>query len=83
MEPHAIRELVALGLLPVLDRTGSRARRTICMPRRGQTVWDEPRGLEAGDDVPMFSIDRGKLQGVLYRAAVDRLARTGSTPATG
>lgn len=44
----------------------------ISMTRRGQTVWDEPRVLEAGYDVPMFSIHRGKLQGVPYRATVDR-----------
>jgi 5-methylphenazine-1-carboxylate 1-monooxygenase len=31
------------------------------MTRCGQTVWDELRGIEAGHDVPMFSIHRGKL----------------------
>ena len=73
MQPHAIKELAGLGLLPALDRIGVRTRRMIYMTRRGQTVWDEPRGIEAGYDVPMFSIHRGKLQGVLYEAAVDRL----------
>jgi len=73
LQPHAIKVLAALGLLPALDRTGIRTRRMIYLTRRGQPVWDEPPGLEAGYDVPMFSIHRGKLQGVLYRAAVDRL----------
>jgi 5-methylphenazine-1-carboxylate 1-monooxygenase len=72
LQPHAIKVLAALGLLPALDRTGIRTRRMISMARRGQTVWDEPRGVEAGYDVPMFSIHRGKRQGVLYRAAVYR-----------
>jgi hypothetical protein len=73
LQPHAIKELAALGLLPALDRTGIRTRRMIYLTRRSQTVWDEPRGIEAGYDVPMFSIHRGKLPGVLYQAAVDRL----------
>jgi len=73
MQPHSIKELTALGLLPALDRAGIRSRRQIYMTRRGQTVWDEPRGIEAGYDVPQFSIHRGKLQGVLYQAAQERL----------
>jgi 5-methylphenazine-1-carboxylate 1-monooxygenase len=73
MQPHSIKELTALGLLPALDRAGIRSRRMIYMTRRGQTVWDEPRGTEAGYDVPQFSIHRGKLQGVLYQAALERL----------
>jgi 5-methylphenazine-1-carboxylate 1-monooxygenase len=48
LQPHAIKELAALGLLPALDRTGIRTRRMIYMTRRGQKVWDEPRGLAAG-----------------------------------
>jgi hypothetical protein len=76
MQPHPIKELAALGLLPSLDRTGIRTRRMIYMTRCGQTVWDELQGLEAGYDVPMVSIHRGTLQGVLYQAALDRLAAT-------
>src|SRR5688572_17804662 len=70
MLPHAVKELAALGLLPALDRAGIRARRLLLMTRRGQTVWDELRGLDAGYDVPHISIHRGKLQGVLYQAAL-------------
>jgi 2-polyprenyl-6-methoxyphenol hydroxylase-like FAD-dependent oxidoreductase len=43
------------------------------MTRRGQSVWDEPRGVDAGYEVPQISIHRGKLQGVLYQAARERL----------
>jgi 2-polyprenyl-6-methoxyphenol hydroxylase-like FAD-dependent oxidoreductase len=73
MLPHAVKELAALGLLPALDRVGIRSGRLILMTRLGQTVWEQPRGLDAGYSVPQFSIHRGKLQGVLYRAALDRL----------
>jgi 2-polyprenyl-6-methoxyphenol hydroxylase-like FAD-dependent oxidoreductase len=70
--PHAVKELAALGLLPALDREGIRLRRLIYLTRHGQKVWDEPRGIDAGYDVPQISIHRGKLQGVLYQA-VERL----------
>jgi 5-methylphenazine-1-carboxylate 1-monooxygenase len=73
MLPHAVKELAALDLLPALDRAGIRARRLVLMTRRGQTVWDEPRGTHAGYDVPQISMHRGKLQGLLYRAVVERL----------
>ena len=46
--PHAIRELAGLGLLPALDRAGIRTRELIYANRFGQTVWAEPRGLDAG-----------------------------------
>jgi len=73
MLPHAVRELAALGLLPALDRVGTRTRELIYMNRLGQTVWQEPRGIDAGYDTPQFSIHRGKLLGVLYQAALERL----------
>jgi len=73
MLPHAVKELAALGLLPALDRAGVRTRRLIYLTRRGQIVWEEPRGTDAGYEVPQISIHRGKLQGVLYRAVVERL----------
>jgi 2-polyprenyl-6-methoxyphenol hydroxylase-like FAD-dependent oxidoreductase len=73
MLPHAVKQLAALGLLPALDRAGIRTRALIYMSRLGQTVWQEPRGVDAGYDTPQFSIHRGKLLGVLHRAAVERL----------
>jgi 5-methylphenazine-1-carboxylate 1-monooxygenase len=36
-------------------------------------VWQELRGLDAGYDTPQISIHRGKLHGVLLRAAIERL----------
>jgi 2-polyprenyl-6-methoxyphenol hydroxylase-like FAD-dependent oxidoreductase len=71
--PHAIRELAALGLLPALDAVAVRTRELRYLNRFGQTIWQEPRGTWAGHDVPQFSVHRGRLHGVLWRAAEDRL----------
>ena len=71
--PHAIAALADLGLLPALDAVGIRTSELIYMNRLGATIWREPRGLDAGLDVPQFSIHRGKLQGVLHTAVVERL----------
>ena len=71
--PVAIKELAALGLLPALDAVGVRTHELIYMNRFGAPVWRELRGIDAGFEVPQFSIHRGKLQGVLHRAAVERL----------
>ena len=71
--PHAISVLAQLGLLAELDRVGIRTRELLYCNRFGQTVWQELRGSDAGYDVPQFSIHRGKLQGVLRRAVLDRL----------
>lgn len=71
--PHAIRELAALDLLPVLDRVGIRTRTLTYLTKHGQEVWSEPRGLHAGHDVPQFSIHRGRLQKVILDAARARI----------
>jgi len=71
--PNAVRELCGLGLLDGLDRTGVRTQELFYLSRLGQEVWHEPRGLDAGHDVPQFSIHRGHLQGVLHDAVRERL----------
>lgn len=71
--PHAIKELADLGLLERLDAVAIRTSELIMTNRFGQQIWREPRGLEAGYAVPQFSIHRGRLQGVLHAAAVERL----------
>ena len=73
--PHAIAELDELGLLARLDDVAIRTRELIYANRFGQEIWREPRGLEAGYKVPQFSIHRGRLQGVLLHAVVERLGR--------
>ena len=71
--PHAIKELAALGLLEALDRAAIRTYELIYQNRFGQEIWRDLRGLDAGFDFPQFSIHRGKLQGVLHRAVLERL----------
>ena len=73
--PHAIAELAELGLLPRLDEVAIRTRELIYANRFGQEIWREPRGVDAGYKVPQFSIHRGRLQGVLRDAVVERLGR--------
>ena len=71
--PHAIKELADLGLLDALDAVGIRTSNLIYKTAAGQNILSQPRGLDAGYDVPQFSIHRGKLQQVLHDAAVARL----------
>jgi 2-polyprenyl-6-methoxyphenol hydroxylase-like FAD-dependent oxidoreductase len=74
--PHAIKELAGLGLLPALDRVAIRTKELIYANRLGQHVWREPRGLDAGFDVPQFSIHRGRLQSVIHQAVRARLGES-------
>jgi 2-polyprenyl-6-methoxyphenol hydroxylase-like FAD-dependent oxidoreductase len=71
--PHAIRELTGIGLLDRLDRVAIRTDQLFYLTRHGQQVWHEKRGLDAGYDVPQFSIHRGRLQSVILDAVIDRL----------
>jgi 5-methylphenazine-1-carboxylate 1-monooxygenase len=71
--PHAIGVLADLGLLEQLDAVAVRTHELIYMNRLGQEVWRELRGLDAGHEVPQFSIHRGALQGVLHDAVIERL----------
>src|SRR5919108_3578366 len=74
--PHAIRELAELGLLERLDAVAIRTYELFYTNRFGQEIWREPRGLDAGYDIPQFSIHRGRLQGVIYQAVRARLRET-------
>jgi 5-methylphenazine-1-carboxylate 1-monooxygenase len=74
--PHAIKELADLGLLDRLDAVAIRTYELFYTNRLGQEIWREPRGLDAGYDVPQFSIHRGRLQGVIYQAVRARLGES-------
>jgi 2-polyprenyl-6-methoxyphenol hydroxylase-like FAD-dependent oxidoreductase len=74
--PHAIKELAGLGLLERLDAVAIRTHELIYTNRLGQEIWREPRGLDAGYDVPQFSIHRGRLQSVIYQAVRARLGES-------
>jgi 2-polyprenyl-6-methoxyphenol hydroxylase-like FAD-dependent oxidoreductase len=71
--PHAIRELAQLGLLDRLDAAAIRTFELFYLTRHGQQVWHEKRGLDAGYEVPQFSIHRGRLQGAIHQAVIERL----------
>jgi 2-polyprenyl-6-methoxyphenol hydroxylase-like FAD-dependent oxidoreductase len=74
--PHAIKELAELGLLERLDAVAIRTYELFYMNRFGQEIWREPRGLDAGYDVPQFSIHRGRLQGVIHQAVRARIGES-------
>src|SRR5258705_1058746 len=71
--PHAIRELAGLGLLQELDDIAIRTDELYYLHRHGQQCWRESRGIDAGHDVPQFSIHRGRLQSMIHRAVEERL----------
>lgn len=71
--PHAVRELTELGLLPALLASGIATAELSYHSRRGQLIWREPRGREAGYHWPQVSLNRGALQMLLYRAVRERL----------
>ncbi|MBY0338647.1 MAG: flavin-dependent oxidoreductase [Acetobacteraceae bacterium] len=73
LPPHATAELVALGLLDALDAVAIRTRELRYLNRFGQLIWDEPRGMYAGHRIPQLSLHRGRLHGVMWRAAAQRL----------
>jgi 2-polyprenyl-6-methoxyphenol hydroxylase-like FAD-dependent oxidoreductase len=73
--PHAIRELAGLGLLQKLDDVAIRTDVLYYLNRHGQEVWRDVRGIDAGHDVPQFSIHRGRLQNVILGAVEERLGK--------
>ncbi len=73
LQPNAVRELFDLGLADELDALGVRTKEWALVGRNGNDVWSEPRGIEAGYRWPQYSVHRGELQMMLYRAVLDRL----------
>src|SRR3982074_3817601 len=71
--PHAIRELAGLRILATLGAVRVRTDQLYYLNRHGQEVWREARGLDAGQVVPQFLIDRVGLQSVIHRAVEQRL----------
>ena len=83
LQPNAVRELYELGFGPeTLDGIGIQTREFALVGLNGNDVYSEPRGFKAGYRWPQYSVHRGKLQMLLYRAVCDRLGvdaiRTGS-----
>ena len=74
--PHAIKELGGLGLLDRLDAVAIRTFELFYTNRFGQEIWRELRGIDAGYEVPQFSVHRGRLQNVIYHAVRARLGES-------
>src|SRR5204862_7058521 len=53
--PHATKELTQLGLMGRLDQGAVRSFELIYITERGQEVWREPGGTDAGFALPRFS----------------------------
>ena len=71
--PHGMREFAALGLDRELLAAGIENRQSRFYNRFGQLIYEEPRGIAAGYPDPEVGIHRGRLQMILYRAAIARL----------
>lgn len=71
--PHAMREFTELGLADELAKTGVETSELVMFNRHGQQIWREPGGLAEGYLWPQYSIHRGHLLGLLYRACLERL----------
>ena len=74
LQPNAVRELHDLGFdNRSLDAIGIQAREWALVGRNGNDVYAEPRGLLAGYRWPQYSVHRGQLQMLLYKAVLERL----------
>jgi 2-polyprenyl-6-methoxyphenol hydroxylase-like FAD-dependent oxidoreductase len=73
LQPGAVRELMALGLGDDLAATAIATSGLRYYSKHGGLIWSEPRGREAGFAWPQYSIHRGDLLMLLYRAARARL----------
>src|SRR3954465_14512591 len=73
--PHAVRELIELGLHDALDAAAVRTRELAYFSKNGKPIWSEPRAAGAGYKWPQFSIHRGTLQQILLDAATERLGK--------
>jgi 2-polyprenyl-6-methoxyphenol hydroxylase-like FAD-dependent oxidoreductase len=71
--PHAAVQLRRLGLLDDLLARGVATAELCFFNRHGQLIWREPRGVDAGYEVPQVSVHRGELHQVLLDAVRTRL----------
>ena len=72
IQPHAVRELYALGLEHKLNKIGLQTKEVGYFSAQGGLIWSEKRGLHAGYNWPQYSIHRGSLQKLLYQELMKR-----------
>jgi 2-polyprenyl-6-methoxyphenol hydroxylase-like FAD-dependent oxidoreductase len=74
LQPNAVRELYQMGFGPEnLDPIGVQTQEFALVGLNGKDVYSEPRGIKAGYRWPQYSVHRGGLQMLLYRATLERL----------
>lgn len=73
MLPHGAGILYELGLEDALNRTGIQTSAVEYRTEFGQVILRDPRGRNAGDPFPQYSIHRGHLHKVLLDAATAAL----------
>jgi 2-polyprenyl-6-methoxyphenol hydroxylase-like FAD-dependent oxidoreductase len=71
--PHAVRELDALGLGSRLASISVAPSAISYFDSRGNHLFREPRGIEAGYSHPQRSVHRGRLHAMLVDAVTERL----------
>ncbi|MER8156784.1 FAD-dependent monooxygenase [Streptomyces sp. NPDC094472] len=80
--PHAVRELIELGLGDELAAIGVATAENVYADRFGRRIFTEPRGMAQGYRWPQYSVHRGELQRLLLAAVRERLGadavRTGA-----
>jgi 5-methylphenazine-1-carboxylate 1-monooxygenase len=72
LQPNAVRELFDLGFAAEdLDRFGVPAKEWALVGMKGQDIYSEPRGLDAGYNWPQYAVHRGEFHMALYRRFVE------------
>jgi 5-methylphenazine-1-carboxylate 1-monooxygenase len=72
--PHGVSILYELGLEEQLKRTGIQTSAVEYRTQYGQLILRDPRGLNADNPFPQYSIHRGQLHRILLDAATAELA---------
>jgi 2-polyprenyl-6-methoxyphenol hydroxylase-like FAD-dependent oxidoreductase len=70
--PHGVRVLAELGLAEALAQVAIETRAVEYRTRDGRLIHADPRGAAAGLPFPQYSVHRGNLHAVLYRALLER-----------
>jgi 2-polyprenyl-6-methoxyphenol hydroxylase-like FAD-dependent oxidoreductase len=74
--PYCVKLLYELGLERELEEVGIRPRSAIYYSRNGQFICQEPRGIDAGYNWPVYALHRGHFQQLLLRHVCDEIGET-------
>ena len=67
LQPNAVRELYDLGLTNAdMDAFGVPAKEWALVGQKGQEIYAEPRGTDAGYNWPQYAVHRGEFHMALY-----------------